>query len=87
MSRIEKLIHDIRQESRLAQCFGVGAFLLTAVAGIIERLQGHPTSPSGQAAGMFLMALGFLGCAHSRLALRIAQAAETLADTPVRPIT
>ena len=80
--RFEILIQKIRQESQFAQIFGCGAFGLCCIAEIVTRMQGRTTgsNPNDVSSALFLMSLGFLGCAYGRLTLRIAQVAETLAD-------
>jgi len=80
MVQIEKLIQGIRQESRVAQYFAIGTFVRGCIANIATRWQGHTTTQNNISPAWWMMFLGFLALAHSRLLGRIAQVAEALAD-------
>ena len=87
MKKTETLIRGLRQESRFAQWFGIGGFLLVLVAVIMSHIQGSPSPPrNGSAEFNSLMVLGFLGLAYGRLAYHLADVTEALSAENRRPL-
>lgn len=78
MVKSEKLIQGLRQESRIAQYFGIAAFSLGPIVMILTSLQGRSGDKDNRPEMSFLLLLGFLALSHAHLARRIAQVAETL---------
>lgn len=80
MNTLQKQVRDLRLEGRLAQYLAVGFFALIPIGQALALFQGGSTSPSGRPEIMFLMLLGFLATAYSRLTFQMAQLAKAIAE-------